>query len=172
MYIYIYVHIHTYILYIYIYMIFNSVESKIWLIHSWSMKKRKLTKNIGNKNPRLNNALHNFSFPWTNYIIIYMYVLHSLMCIYVYIYTFYLYVCRHGFPFIVWVAQMVKKLPAVQEIWVLSLGQEAALEKRMATHSNILAWRIPGTEEPGGLQSMGLQRVGHDWMTDTFTFFL
>ena len=60
------------------------------------------------------------------------------------------------------VAQMVKNLPAVQETWVRSLGWEDLLEKEMATHSSILAWRISWTEEPGGLQSMGLQRVGHD----------
>ena len=54
---------------------------------------------------------------------------------------------------------MVKNLPAMQEIWVQSLGQENPLEKGMATYSSILAWRIPWTEEPGGLQSMGLQRV-------------
>ena len=57
---------------------------------------------------------------------------------------------------------MVKRLPAVQETWVRSLGQEDALEKEMATHSSTLAWRIARTEEPGGLESMGLQRVGHD----------
>ena len=51
---------------------------------------------------------------------------------------------------------------AMQETWVQSLGREDALEKEMATHSSILAWRIPWTEEPGGLQSMGSQRVGHD----------
>ena len=50
----------------------------------------------------------------------------------------------------------------MQETWVQSLGLEDPLEKGMATHSSILAWRIPGTEEPGGLQSMGLQRVGHN----------
>ena len=60
------------------------------------------------------------------------------------------------------VAQMVKNLPAMGETWVRSLGQEDALEKGMATHSSILAWRIPWTEEPGGLQTMGSQRVGHD----------
>ena len=59
-------------------------------------------------------------------------------------------------------AQMVKNLPAMQEIWVRSLGQEDPLEKEMETHSSILAWEIPWTEEPGGLQSMGLQRVGHN----------
>ena len=59
------------------------------------------------------------------------------------------------------VAQMVKHLPTMQETWVQSLGQEDALEKEMATHSSILAWRIPWTEEPCRL-SMGLQRVGHD----------
>ena len=59
-------------------------------------------------------------------------------------------------------AQKVKNLPVMQETWVRSLGWEDALEKGMATHSSILAWRIPWTEEPGGLQSMGSQRVGHD----------
>ena len=59
-------------------------------------------------------------------------------------------------------AQTVKNPPAMQETWVQSLGQEDPLEKEMATHSNILAWRIPWTEEPGRLQSMGSQRVGHD----------
>ena len=58
-----------------------------------------------------------------------------------------------------------KNLPAVQEPWVRSLGQEDPLEKGMATHSSILAWRIPRTEEPGGLQSMWSQRVGHDLVT-------
>ena len=57
---------------------------------------------------------------------------------------------------------MVKNLPAVQETWVLSRGQEDPLEKEMATHSSILAWRIPWTEEFGGLQSVGLQRVRHN----------
>jgi len=53
----------------------------------------------------------------------------------------------------------------MQETWVWFLGWQDPLEKGMATHSSILAWRIPGTEEPGGLQSMGLQRVGYDWAT-------
>ena len=57
---------------------------------------------------------------------------------------------------------MAKHLLAVKEALVLSLGQENPLEKRMATHSSILAWRIPWMEEPGGPQSMGSQRVGHD----------
>ena len=57
---------------------------------------------------------------------------------------------------------MVKRLPAMLEAWVQSLGQENPLEKEMATYSSILAWKIPWMEEPGGLQSMGLQRVGHD----------
>ena len=59
------------------------------------------------------------------------------------------------------VAQTVKNLPAVREIWVRSLGWEEPLEKGMATHSSILAWGIPWTEEPGELPSIGLQRVGH-----------
>ena len=60
------------------------------------------------------------------------------------------------------VVQTVKNLPAVWETWIRSLGQEDALEKGMATHSSILAWRIPGTEKPGELPSMGSHRVGHD----------
>ena len=60
------------------------------------------------------------------------------------------------------VVQIVKNLPAVEETRVQSLGQEDPLEKEMATHSSILAWKIPWTEEPGRLQSMGSQRVGHD----------
>ena len=55
------------------------------------------------------------------------------------------------------VAQMVKNLPAMQDTWIRSLGWEDPLEKEMATHSSILAWRIPWTEEPGGLRSMGSQ---------------
>ena len=58
--------------------------------------------------------------------------------------------------------QMVKNQPAMQETWVRSLGREDPLEKEMATHASVLTWRIPWTEEPGKLQSMGSQRVGHD----------
>ena len=57
---------------------------------------------------------------------------------------------------------MVKNLPAIQETQVQSQGQEDHLEKGMASHSSIISWRIPGKEEPGGLQSVGSQRVGHD----------
>ena len=64
---------------------------------------------------------------------------------------------------------MVKHLPTMQDTWVQSLGQEDLLEKEMATHSSILAWKIPWTEEPGSLQSMGLQRVGHELATSLFT---
>ena len=65
-------------------------------------------------------------------------------------------------------AQMVKRLPTMRETWVKSLGQEALLEKEMATHSSILAWKIPWTEEPGRLQSMGSQ----SWtLLSDFTFF-
>ena len=63
------------------------------------------------------------------------------------------------------VAQRLKRLPAMQETRVRSLGREDPLEKKMSAHSSILAWRIPGREEPGRLQSTGLQRVGHDWAT-------
>ena len=67
------------------------------------------------------------------------------------------------------VAQMVQNLPAVQETRVWSLGREDSLEKGVDTHSSILAWKIPWTEEPVGLQSMESQRVGHDWAIDTHT---
>ena len=66
-------------------------------------------------------------------------------------------------------AQAVKNPPAMQEIWVQSLGQEDPLEKGMATHSSILAWEISWAEEPGGPQSMGIQRVRHNWATNTLT---
>ena len=68
-----------------------------------------------------------------------------------------------GFP----VAQMVKNPPVMQETWVRSLGWENSLERGTATHSNILAWRIPWTKEPGTLQSMGSQRAGHNRATFT-----
>ena len=66
--------------------------------------------------------------------------------------------------------QTVKYEPTKQETWVWSLSQEDPFEKRMTTHSSILAWRIPWTEEPGGLQSTVSQRVGYDWATKTFRF--
>ena len=68
------------------------------------------------------------------------------------------------------VAQTVKNSPAIQETWVRSLGWEDPLEKGTATYSSILAWRIPGTEEPGGLQYIRSQRVRHDWATFTYSF--
>ena len=61
-----------------------------------------------------------------------------------------------------WWLRRVKRLPTMQETWVQSLGQEDLLEKEMATHSSILAWKIPWMEEPGRIQSMGSQRVRHD----------
>ena len=69
------------------------------------------------------------------------------------------------------VAQLVKNLPEMQKTWVQSLGRKDLLEKEMAIHSSSLAWRIPWTEEPGGLQSTGSQRVGQDYGTSTFTVF-
>ena len=65
---------------------------------------------------------------------------------------------------------MVKNLPAKQETWFWSLGQEDPLRKRMATHSSVPAWRFPWTKEPGGLQFMGSQRVRHSWATNTFSY--
>ena len=68
------------------------------------------------------------------------------------------------------VAQTVKNLPAMKETWVWSLGREDPLEKGMTTHSSIIAWRILWTEDPSGLQFMGLQRVRLDWVTKAITF--
>ena len=68
-------------------------------------------------------------------------------------------------------AQTVKNLLATQETWVASLGQKDNLEEKVAARSSVLAWRIPWTEEPGGLQSMVSQRVGHHQVSFTFTFF-
>ena len=65
---------------------------------------------------------------------------------------------------------MVKNPPAVQETWVQFLSQEDTLEEKMATHSRVLAWRIPWTEKSGGLHSMGLQRVGYNRATNIFIF--
>ena len=65
------------------------------------------------------------------------------------------------------VPQTVKNLPSTQETWVRLLGQEDLLEKGMATYSSILAWKIPQTEVPGRLQSMGSQRIMHEWVTNT-----
>ena len=69
-------------------------------------------------------------------------------------------------------AQRLNHLPAMWETWVRSLSREDPLEKEMATHSSILAWRIPWTEEPGGLSSTGSQRVGHDWATSFIFIFI
>ena len=65
---------------------------------------------------------------------------------------------------------MVKSMPAMHKTLVQSLGWEGSLEKGMATHSSVLAWRMPWTEESGGLQSTGILRVRHDRVTNTFTF--
>ena len=75
-----------------------------------------------------------------------------------------IFVCK--LLFVSLVAQTVKRLSTMRETRVRSLGQEDPLEKEMAAHSTILAWRIPWTEEPGGLQSMGSQRVEHDFITE------
>ena len=86
----------------------------------------------------------------------------SVIHIYTFVFIF--------FSIMVWaslVAQMLKNQPAMWETWVQTLGEEDPLEKGMATHSSILAWSIPWTEELGRLQSMELQRIGHKWVTNT-----
>ena len=75
---------------------------------------------------------------------------------------------KHSKTFVV--VQMVSNLYAVQETWAGSLGQENPLEQEMATCSKILAWRIPCTDEPGGLPSVGSQTAGHDCATNTHTY--
>ena len=85
------------------------------------------------------------------------------------IYHMYTYICTSICAFLV--AQMIKNQPSMQETQVWSQDQEDSLEKGLATHSCILAWRIPWTEGPDGLQILGSQRVGHDWVTNNFTFF-
>ena len=77
---------------------------------------------------------------------------------------------RYTYSWASLVVQMVKNLPAMQETQIQSLGQEDPLEKEKATQSSILAWRIPWTEEPGRLQSMGSQRIRHDGATNTYTY--
>ena len=74
-----------------------------------------------------------------------------------------------AFKILPWWLETLKSLPAMQETWVQSLSCEDPLEKGMATHSSILAWRIPWTEHPGRLQSMGSQRVGCNWVINTFS---
>ena len=69
-------------------------------------------------------------------------------------------------------AQTVKNQPAIQETWVWSVAWEDSLEKGTATYSSVLPWKIPWTPKPGGLQSMGSQRVVHNWATNTFTLFM
>ena len=95
----------------------------------------------------------------TIYLLYYIYMLSVILHCYISVW---------GFP----VAQLVKNLPAMQETRVQSLGRENPLEKGMATHSSFLAWRIPWTEEPCGLQSTGLQRVRHGWVTNTHVYLL
>ena len=72
---------------------------------------------------------------------------------------------------VIHMAQMIKHMSSMLETWVRSLGREDPLEKEMATHSTTLAWKIPWTEEPGGIQSTGSQRVGHDWPTLLYFYF-
>ena len=97
---------------------------------------------------------------WTNFNFPGIYF-NLYMCVYVYVYCS----CYKGASL---VALTVKFLLLMQETWVPSLDQEVLLEKEMATHSSILAWRVPWTEEPGGLQSMGSQRIRHDWALSLF----
>ena len=81
------------------------------------------------------------------------------MCVLTFnVYLFYLFILFGGFP----VGSGVENLPSKKNTWVQSLDQEDPLEKEIATHSSVLVWRIPWTEEPGGLQSMGSQRVRRD----------
>ena len=97
---------------------------------------------------------------------------HSTFCLYEFNYSgsLLVFLSLASYNWASLVAQMVKRLPTMRETWVRSLGLEDLLEKEMATHSSILAWRIPWTEDPGRLQSMGSQRVRHDWVTSLHFF--
>ena len=111
-------------------------------------------------------------FPPSGSKILYTYLINNAyvythICVYIHIHT---HTHMHTHIYISWaslVAQTVKNPPTMQETRVQSLGWEDPLEKDMATHSSILAWGIPRTEEPGELQSVGPQRVKHDWATNT-----
>ena len=97
----------------------------------------------------------------------YMYT-YVCMCVCIYTHTYtHTHIYINGLPRC---TQMIKNPPAMQETQVQSLSWEVPLEKGMATYSSILAWRIPGTDEPGRLQSMGFQRVGQSWEANTFIF--
>ena len=87
------------------------------------------------------------------------------VCVYIYTHTY-----TYAYIWASLVAQTVNNLPAMRETRVRSLSWKDPLEKEMATHFSILAWRISWTEDPGWLQSMGSQRVGHDWVTNIFTY--
>ena len=86
----------------------------------------------------------------------------SLLWAYFFLYKFHFKFSILFFNMTSLVAQMVKRLSTIQETWVRSLGREDPLEKEMAIYSSTIAWKLPWTEEPGRLQSMGSQRVGHD----------
>ena len=101
------------------------------------------------------------------FICFYFNLKHTHLCLHMHRYT-YIWLLDYMFCYIrsSLVVQLVKNPPAMQETWVWSLGWEGPLEEGMATHSSILAWRIPWTEEPGGLQSMGSHRVRHcEWLS-------
>ena len=102
------------------------------------------------------------SFHWQTFILNELSSVHSLQFIDIHylIASYNLYIITLSWTSLV--AQTVKRLPTIQEIWIQFLGQEDLLEKQMATCFSILAWKIPWMEEPGRLQSMGLQRVRHD----------
>ena len=98
---------------------------------------------------------------------LFIYFAFILLTIYLFIYFWLCWVFATAWAFLV--AQILKHLPAKQETRVWSLGWEDPVEQEMAIHSSILAWKNPWTEEPGRLQSMGSQRVRHDWATNTHT---
>ena len=103
----------------------------------------------------------------TNAILRYIYLNVMYMCVYVYIYIYiYIYICTHSQSWASLVAQMVTNPPAMRKTWVRCLGWEDPLEESMATHSSILAWRIPKDEGTWQVTVHGLQTVGHDWTTN------
>ena len=103
------------------------------------------------------------SYPLSSFQIVFSHTLSKIVsCYFLHLCPVLFFSCTYY-----WRGSVVKNLSSMQETPVSSLGREDPLEKEKATHSSILGWRIPWTGEPGGLQSTGLQRVGHDWATNT-----
>ena len=151
----------------------HSCSLCLWIMRTWSQVSMKKTKQV-------HKGMNHMRSKWTPQLTFqairantspnYLKFLHYLIGFSaIHIFLLFLLCCEHSTELPWWLR--LKNSPARQETRVQSPGQEDPLEKGMATHSSIFAWRIPWTEEPGRLQSMGSQRVAHNWATKTFNFF-